>query len=253
MSNPRYERYKSSTRDLKPRKGYQTEPNGEFVISYLALRKSIGLAGVLLPIILLIGSSVNNYEILPSLSHYFHSSMKIIFVGFIFAIAFFLWTYNGNSMLEKYICSAAAICALIVAIIPTKNDIFPLEAGVVYTIDNFSGFICPAINKANSIVYCHLIFAAIFFILLSILVLHCFIKDERASIGPTGSRITLYKICGWGMLASIAIIALNFWFTFCENDFPITFVFESITLELFGLAWLVKGEILKPLAVVNNS
>ena len=48
----------------------------------------------------------------------------------------------------------------------------------------------------------------------------------------------IFKICGIGMLASLALMVIPVEF------FAKTFIVEAIALTFFGVSWLVKGEFL---------
>jgi hypothetical protein len=48
----------------------------------------------------------------------------------------------------------------------------------------------------------------------------------------------IFKICGIGMLASLAMMVIP------VDFFAKTFVVEAIALTFFGVSWLVKGEFL---------
>lgn len=176
-----YTRKSPETSDCKLNEnGYETDPNENIVISYLSLRRIIGILGIALPIILLMASFVNNEDILPSISHYFHSSMKIVFTGTLFTIATFLYTYNGEDFEEKIICKIASILAALIAIVPTKSRII-LEPEKYYTIHNFTKFESPSVPTKDWVGYWHLIFAGLFFTTLFILIWCKFIPHEKKS------------------------------------------------------------------------
>jgi hypothetical protein len=242
------EKYKRSSIDSRVREmnenGYETDPNENIVISYLSLRRLIGSLGIALPLILLIASLTKDSEILPSVSHYFHSSMKIIFTGILFSIATFLWTYNGEDFGEKVICKIASILAVLIAVVPTKNRI-NLEEGIPYTIADFSKFECPSIPRKDWVGYWHLIFAALFFVTLFILIWFKFIPHEKKSTEPNQKMIRIYKVCGIGMLISILLVPLVKILNLNFTSFPPTFCLEMLALLFFGFAWLVKGETIR--------
>src|SRR5215211_313347 len=68
------------------------------VISYLALRKAIGIIGFLLPFVLVIGTWIfarNFPYIRSSISSYYYSTMGDVLVGGLCAIGVFLISYKG--------------------------------------------------------------------------------------------------------------------------------------------------------------
>jgi hypothetical protein len=74
-----------------------TNNNNGFVISYLNLRKAVGVLGIALPVVL-----ISIYPLLnkgcrlpPSISHYFYTNMGSYFTGTLCAVAMFLFSYKG--------------------------------------------------------------------------------------------------------------------------------------------------------------
>jgi len=59
----------------------------------------------------------------------------------------------------------------------------------------------------------------------------------------------VYRICGWIMIGSVALLLIYFLLVeleVFETNFPVVFVLEAIAVEVFGIAWLTKGETLLP-------
>ena len=62
--------------------------------SYLRIRKTIGILGILLPGILLF----TNNELLPSLSHYYYTPGALFFIAILAAFGLFLISYKGYNI-----------------------------------------------------------------------------------------------------------------------------------------------------------
>ncbi len=79
---------------MKKNNSTRREPG---LISYQLLRKWIGILGILLPLILVTGSFLidNCREIQDSISAYYFTRMRDVFVGMVSAIGLFLMTYKG--------------------------------------------------------------------------------------------------------------------------------------------------------------
>ena len=79
-----------------------TQNSRYFVISYMTLRKSVGCLGIALPFVLAFGLMFDRYLALerwqwfvePSISAYYHTDMRNIFVGILCAIGVFLFSYR---------------------------------------------------------------------------------------------------------------------------------------------------------------
>ena len=103
------------------------------LFTYRRIRKSIGLLGVLLPIVLLCFSLINffNTQIQPSISHYYYTNLRDIFTGTLYAVGLFLFLYKGHtnkSFLknDNLLTNIAGVMATGVALVPT----FPAEGQV---------------------------------------------------------------------------------------------------------------------------
>lgn len=104
--------------------------NSILVISYLSLRKAIGILGVALPFVLPIGqillhalgiqSSLHSPVIANSVSSYYYTDMRNIFVGSMCAIGVFLMSYRGYNRRDALAGRFAFVCAIGVALFPTS-------------------------------------------------------------------------------------------------------------------------------------
>jgi hypothetical protein len=91
---------------------------------------------------------------------------------------------------------------------------------------------------------------------LAIVTLAYFPKTDRPKTIKPGAKKTakakrnmVYRICGWTMLASVALLLVYFLLLDAgtiKTDFPVVFVLETIAIEAFGISWLTKGETLLP-------
>ena len=66
------------------------------VLAYLTLRRVVGALGVLLPPTLFFGALIlSSTGLQESISHYYGTVMRGVFVGVLFAIGVFLYSYIG--------------------------------------------------------------------------------------------------------------------------------------------------------------
>lgn len=194
------------------------------VISYLGLRKAVGILGIVFPVILVLGTLIIGKDdtFQKSISMYYHTHMRDAFVGILCAVALFLFSYTGYSWVDNLCGDLAALFALGVAFCPTS------ETSIVGII--------------------HLISAVLFFLTLIYFSLFLFTKSNANPTAQKKQRNIVYKICGFIMLLCIVAILV---FIILPNDAKIkletfSFVFwsETIALWAFGVSWLVKGEFL---------
>ena len=157
--------------------------------------------------------------VLKTISLYYHSGMRDVFVGAICSIALFLFFYKGYDRWDNWSANVAGFFALGIALFPT----------VMQGPQNWVGKV-------------HFICAAVFFMILSGIAMFLF---TRTKPDPTKQKVTrnkIYLICGLVMILSLAAILIYFSFFNFEKS-PSCFVFwaETIALFAFGVSWLTKG------------
>lgn len=200
------------------------------LISYLLLRKLIGALGIALPFVVAIGALIiSQTTILPSISDYYHTVMRDLFVGILFAIAIFMLSYRGYERVDDRAGDIACVSAIGIAVFP----------------------VAPAGANAaqEALGNLHFASALVFFLTLSYFSLVLFTKSDP-SLPPTPRKLQrnrIYQICGWTILACLAAIALvwNFASMPIKQLQPV-FWLESLAVIAFGVSWLTKGEAFLP-------
>ena len=194
-------------------------------VSYLTLRRAIGCMGVLLPVVLAGGCVLIRRccGLQETISHYYATEMRDVFVGTLFTIGWFLFSYRGYDPKDNIAGTAACFCAMGVAL--------------------FDG------TSENAYVYwAHIACAAGLFLILAYFSI-CLFTKTHSSNGPTAKkkwRNRIYVGCGTVMLVCLALVALedllvlSAWFPIK----PPVFWLETLMLWAFGFSWLVKGETL---------
>jgi hypothetical protein len=197
---------------------------GGLVISYLTLRWVVGLLGMLLPLLLAIGAMIlfSATALEDSISDYYGTGMRDVFVGVLCAIGCFLLTYKGHEKKDNVAGNLACAFALGVAFFPATSSSAWVRA-------------------------VHFSSAAALFVTLSYFSLFLFTKtSEDAS--PTPRKVIrnrIYVGCGVAMLVCIGLIGVYYLFdvTSLATIKPV-FWLESAALLAFGVSWFVKGETL---------
>ena len=204
------------------------ENDGSLVLSYLGLRKAIGIIGIALPFVLAIGKVLLDSPGLEgSISYYYYTGMRDVLVGSLCSIAVFLMSYRGYERVDSIAGKLACGFALGVALFPTEC------AGNMSPARHFIGIL-------------HLLFATSFLLTLAYFSLVLFRKTDPTRT-PTLQKLQrnrIYTVCGYTILACVALAALFALFAgnapFKQLD-PI-FWLESIAVVAFGVSWLTKGE-----------
>lgn len=207
----------------------QQEKGTTLVFSYLTLRKVIGLLGLALPFVLSFGAfAVFRQELQSSISYYYWTGMRDVFVGTLFAIGFFLLSYQGYERADNIAGNLACAFAVGVALFPTMQS------------DGAAG-----LARVLSIV--HFLCAAAFFGTLIYFCLVLFTKTKSRG-RPTRQKLMrnrIYRGCGYLMATCILLTFVFFLvppvYTALAPYSPVYWL-EAIAIIAFGVSWLVKGE-----------
>jgi len=206
----------------------ENTPVTPLVIGYLALRRAIGVIGTALPFVLVAGKwLIDGWGIQPSISAYYYTSMRDVFVGSICAIGVFLLSYHGYSRADDLAGNLACVFAAGLALFPTSplTGASPTQA--------FVGHI-------------HVTLASAFFLTLAYFCLALFRKTDpaKAMTARKKERNVVYTVCGYTILACIGLVAIDFAFLRGSALQAIDPVFwlESAAVLAFGISWLTKGE-----------
>ncbi len=211
-------------------------PSERSDLSQKAHRQLIGYLGLLLPLILfgLAGlrptPGLPRWETLNSVSAYYYSGAVAAFVGVIFALALFLFTYRGykNDRADRVVGAAGGICALGVALFPTGP---PRAVSAPSWWSQTMGTI-------------HYVSAISLFVVFIIFSLWLFRKSKvlPGEKRPHDKRWRdrIYLICGVVMVASVLWAGSSF-FTGAPIFWP-----ETMALSAFAVSWLVKGYAYRP-------
>lgn len=215
--------------------------------SYLELRKVIGRVALALPFILAIGAPFLGHPgIQGSISLYYHTEMRNVFVGVLFAIGFFMFTYNPG---YKEVADSRAgklvwLFAILVALFPTFPPEWP-----------------ETIIPIRDVVYgwAHQVFAAFLFGTLTYFSVKLFTLSAKERLDPIEDRKKIlrneYYVYG-GYIMSACVLLMILYYIYqagldgavdrLANYSPV-FWLETIGLWAFGLTWLIKGEGVKQL------
>ncbi|MFP5022231.1 DUF7103 family protein [Pseudonocardia phyllosphaerae] len=196
---------------------------GGAVLSYVGLRRAVGLIGLLLPFVLVIGDQLlGEHGLRSSISSYYYSPVRDIFVGSLCAVGVFLFCYRYERP-DAILGNITGGAAVAVALLPT------VPPGVVTPAQRFVGTL-------------HLISAAIFFVGLALFCLRLFVRGEPG--GRKAARNLVYRICGWTIIGCLVLAALTGLLLPdpVKEEFETLFWLESLAILAFGVAWLVKGD-----------
>lgn len=205
-----------------------TNKNGSsMIISFLTLRRTVGILGIALPLILLIlGEALFHYGLRTSISSYYHTDLRDVLVGTLFAYGIFLIAYNGYDKRDQIASTLGGIFAICVALLPTTID------DKIHGLEDIVGIL-------------HSIFTGLFFLTLIYFSLYLFTLSNKPNPGKKKlQRNIIYRVCGVIMILCIIGIGVGHFLDFADNWLGGSFVFwmEAFAIWAFGASWFVKGE-----------
>ena len=223
----------------------ELQKQDRLVIHYNTVRNAIGWLGIGLPIVLLAGLIIiEGCDIQDSISDYYHTIMRDIFVGILCAVAFFFFTYKGYDIYDRVSTRIAAVFALGIAFFPTPAHLQESCVLTSYALPDWVGYV-------------HFGSAICFFLTLTFISIFLFTKtnDEQETVAIKRIFHTpdkrkkqnnlIYVICGLVMFICLIIIALFKLYLSPRGilaDVDLIFWMEFIALFAFGISWVVKGE-----------
>jgi len=213
-----------------------TNREKSLIVSYLAMRRLIGILGISLPFIVVLGGFTQGEPGLQgSISGYYYTNMRDFFVGILSGVALFLISYKGYEKIDDIVANMSGLFALGMIFFPTA-----MYSGKAVRVGMF--LIDDSISEKI-----HLTFGALFFLALSFNSLFLFTRRHPGVMGKEKKRRNMiYRFCGIVMI--LAIVCITMYTVFLRETFiaainPVL-ILESVALFAFGISWLVKGNTL---------
>jgi len=206
---------------------------GSIAASYLLLRKAIGWIGTLLPVVLIVGDAAFTSTPVPvSLSDYYYTPMRNIFVGALCVLGVFLVLYDVGVIADRWVTNVAGAGVLGVAFLPGSPEV-------------------PHLSTTQEVVGdLHVFFAAVAFLALSVTMWRFARADSGGPGAPAPSpgaakfyRVSAGVMLGFVVLSGVAVlIPIS-----VQHATLVLFDFEALAIITFGISWLVKGRALQSL------
>ena len=218
-------------------------------VSYFGLRRTIGFIGFFLPLVLSLGNMfATGPGIEGSISAYYYTVMRDVFVGSLCAIGVFLLWYRYERH-DHTAAVLAGIFAIGVALFPTAPENPTAAQETIRTV--------------------HVGFAALFFLTLAYMSIFLFTRTYPNKTRPPSRwrdyfapllvtktvpgeglepvkkrRNLIYRICGYTMVVCIALMGLGAIPSIGDRfeQWNPTFWLETGAVMAFGFSWLTKGE-----------
>ncbi len=207
--------------------------------TFRRIRKSIGVLGVGLPVILVLLSLIPFFktQVQPSISHYYHTNLRDLFTGVLCAVGLFLLRYKGHK--NKLFWKNDSLLTNISGCMAFGVALFPTDASV-----------CA--EKVNTLVdrcyewlgWLHYGFAGVFFLCLATISIFVFTIGQKQELNQKDSMLNenhIYRTCGYLMVLFIVLTPVCARYNCFANS---TLLLETLMLFAFGTSWLIKGRIL---------
>ena len=197
---------------------------------YLRIRNLCGLLGILLPWIALFSAGLKLDKETGwwwSISATYYQTDAL--VGVLVPACIVMMSYIGYNFWDNLVTTLTGLFGLGIVLFPCKVAWIPDGTPV--------GFFQLPIEFSHTV---HTVCAVLFFLFAAINTLWLFTKHGDTMTDRKKIRNTIYRICGWGMIVLLALLVGISLLVGTPGWFVM--VIEIILLQLFGFAWLVKGE-----------
>lgn len=229
------------------RRGDVVDPARPYVKSYLVTRTVVGIVGIGLPVLLIIAEAFigGSVEMRGSLSAYYHTSARDVFVGGLCMVGVLLVTYlSGSPRTWGFRLSlVAGFAVLLVAFVPTSRlgqpagdcTDSPAPAGCAPVQQWLGETLATRIHFA----------CALIFIVSLALISFSFARERGYRESP--AMTTFQYACGVLIILTVLTVVVCEVFDVSGIDVPgvglLTplYLGEVVSVLLFGAAWLTKG------------
>jgi hypothetical protein len=222
----------------------RTDPAVLYVESYLLIRTVVGVLGILLPIVFIVGEAYflrGGVQLRGSLSAYYFTSMRDIFVGALCVIGFLLATYMAGQprSLDFWLSLVAGVAVIAVVFFPTTRPGLPAgspRCGVTPQPPDCS----PVQQRFGEIAVgrVHGVAAAVFVLSLAAI---AFVFAWRARRYGSPGMARLQVTCGSVIVAAVAFVLVGNLTGLRLGALTPLYLGEVAAVWAFGASWLANG------------
>ncbi|RKE59470.1 hypothetical protein BXY47_2554 [Dietzia kunjamensis] len=194
-------------------------PAAYIVETYFVLRMVIAGAAIGLPVALLVWVTLDpDFPMMDSLSSFYYTPARGLFVGTLVAIGVALVAYRGYTRGENWLLNAAGTLAIVVALFPTEDPVMP---------------------GLNAVSITHAVAATSFFVLAALSIF--FYGQETIPSIPNAELQRSYRL-GYRILVVLVLLfpALALLIAWLMDSTLWLFLVETAALYAFATFWIVK-------------
>ena len=212
----------------------------ELLLSFMGMRRAIGVLGVCLPLVVMIGGYASSgHAIRDSISAYYHSNMRDFFVGMLAMTGVFLLAYRGHDARDRALTFLSGLFALGVATFPTIRTETGTKDEIARAMRETLGtFGLPGATSRMV----HYVCAVSLFLCLTGMCVR-FTKGQPEQSRQKKQRNAVYWVCAGLMTIAMATAGTSL---LLGDRWPkpadLILIVEAVCLGAFGVSWLVKGE-----------
>lgn len=235
--------------------GIRQKAMNDLVVPYRSVRRSIGVLGLFLPVALITYGLFSADGVLDSMSAYFYSPMREIFVGTLCAMAVFLWTYEGyradpgDWLSDRNAARAASLGAAGIALLPTAADpVFGAEGAPVVETQPVTCTLAQCLLGDAAASTVHFFAAALFFGAMAVFCLFLFTRGDEGDPDKRAAN-RIYRLSGWTIVIVLVLIGI-LQFTGLRQVLQAirpVFWLEVIASIAIAVSWMTKGDTMAPL------
>lgn len=235
-----------------------SKPTDSDVVHLRTLRIAIGILGLALPWTLALGENIRDrylsagaeagrWYIEGSISAYYHTGMREVFVAILASLGIFLLCYKGPERWDVIAAKLAGAAAILVALLPTHETSREATDTGERLPDSVTLFSGPDMPDPEIIGTLHYASAAVFFVTVALMAIFLFTRTRsRVTTDRKRLRNVAYRLSGVTILLAIASIAVDKLLLGSRWSAGTSFVFwmEAVAVTAFGVAWLTKAEVI---------
>lgn len=221
------------------------DPRVLYARSYLLIRVIVGVIGVLLPTALFALDGLflkGGLVVKGSLSAYYHSGARDLFVGGLSITGFLLITYMAaqRSTWDYRLSTVAGIAALGVAFLPTTRPAL-LDSDPRCGVDPTPAG-CTQLQQAfgeTAVATVHFVSAGIFILSLAAI---CFLFARRERVHTKNLfQAKLHRVSGFVILAAVVWVGVGSALDVRIFRLTALYLGEVVSVYAFGVSWIAKG------------
>jgi hypothetical protein len=215
-----------------------------YVRSYFLIRRVVGLMGISLPVVFIVGEAYflrGGVHFRGSLSAYYHSSMRDLFVAGLCTTGLLLATYLAGqpNTSEFWLSLVAGLAVLVVVFFPTQRPGLTADAPRCGSLPAPSG--CSPVQQRlgeewTSVI--HFFFAAVFILSLAAIAF-LFAREQYRNRKQLIAWIQ--KACGWVIVAAVLLVIVGELWDVTLGELTPLYVGEVASVWAFGASWLLSG------------